>query len=190
LNHSGLRLSDSGFSLLEVLIATAMLATAVVSLAGLFAVATRSNLASRGTTYAAILAAQKLEELRALTWGFDRDGLPLTDTTANTAASPETPGGGTGLQPSPADALRANLDGWVDYVDRFGTKIGGGATLLPGTAFIRRWSVEPLPADPANIVVIQVLVTGNRNRGAADRGPAVRLPEEARLVTAKARKAQ
>jgi prepilin-type N-terminal cleavage/methylation domain-containing protein len=190
LNQSGVRSSDSGFSLLEVLIATVMLATAVVSLAELFAIATRSNLASRGTTYASILAAQKLEELRALTWGFDRDGLPLTDSTANTAASPETADGGTGLQASPEEALRANLDGWVDYVDRFGTKIGGGASPPPDARFIRRWSVAPLPADPANIVVIQVLVTDNRNRGDADRRPGVRLPEEARLVTVKARTAQ
>ena len=188
--QSNVRVPDGGFSLLEVLIATAMLATAVVSLAELFAVSTRANLASRRTTYASILAAQKLEELRALTWGFDLDGLPLTDTTANTAASPETPVGGTGLQPSPADALRTNLDGWVDYVDRFGTKIGGGAVPPRDALFTRRWSVEPLPADPGNIVVIQVLVTGNRNRGDADRGSVARLPEEARLVTVKARKAQ
>ena len=54
-----------GFSLVEVLIATGLLATAIAALAQVFAVATRSNVEARDTTYATVLAAQKLEELRA-----------------------------------------------------------------------------------------------------------------------------
>jgi Tfp pilus assembly protein PilV len=55
----------SGFSLVEVLIATGLLATAIASLAHLFAVATRANLDAGDTTWATVLAAQKIEELRA-----------------------------------------------------------------------------------------------------------------------------
>jgi hypothetical protein len=58
------------------------------------------------------------------------------------------------------------------------------------TAFIRRWYVEPLPTNPNNTLIIQVLVTRNRNRGAGDEGSVTRSPEEARLVTVKTRKAQ
>ena len=54
-----------GFSLVEVMIATGLLATAVASLAHMFAVATQANLEARRATYATILAAQKLEELLA-----------------------------------------------------------------------------------------------------------------------------
>ena len=36
-------------------------------------------MASRNTTYAAVLAEQKIEELRALAWGFDTQGLPISD---------------------------------------------------------------------------------------------------------------
>lgn len=54
-----------GFSLVEVLIASGLLATAVVSLAHLFAVATDANRAAGEITWATVLAAQKLEELRA-----------------------------------------------------------------------------------------------------------------------------
>ncbi len=55
----------SGFSLVEVLIAIGLLATAVASLAHLFTLATRANLDAGDTTWATVLAAQKIEELRA-----------------------------------------------------------------------------------------------------------------------------
>ncbi len=55
----------SGFSLVEVLIATGLLITAVASLAQLFAVATRANFDAGATTWATVLAAQRIEELRA-----------------------------------------------------------------------------------------------------------------------------
>ncbi|MBI2828254.1 MAG: hypothetical protein HYX77_03135 [Acidobacteria bacterium] len=57
--------SGSGFSLVEVLIATGLLATAIAWLPYLFAVATRANLDAGDTTWATVLAAQKIEELRA-----------------------------------------------------------------------------------------------------------------------------
>ena len=183
--------SSEGFSLAEVMVATALLATALVTLAQLFAVSTRSNLGSRNTTYAAVLAEQKLEELRALTWGFDSTGLPVTDTTTNTAVNPDEPDGGTGLNPSPATALQENTNGYVDYVDQWGNKIGrGGATPPTDAIYTRRWSITPLPTNPNNTLVLQVLVTRNFNRGDADEGAVARLPEEARLVTVKTRKAQ
>lgn len=184
--------SEAGFSLLEVLVATALLATAVVTLGQLFAVSTRANLGARNTSYASILAEQKVEELRALTWGFDSQGLPLTDTTTNTTVSPETATGGKGLSPSPPTALQENTTGYVDFIDQFGKKVGSGGTTAPDAAiFTRRWSIEPLPTNPNNTLIIQVLVTPKRNRGsAADEGAVARLPEEARLITVKTRKAQ
>ena len=181
---------ESGFSLIEVLIATLILAIALVSLAQLFALSTKSNMGARNTTYTAVLAQQKLEELRSLTWGFDTLGLPISDTASNTAVSPETPGGGTGLAPSPAGSLGANTDGYVDYVGQFGTKLGGGATPPAGTVYVRRWSVEPLPSNPNNTLILQVLVFRNRDRGAANNGAGTVLTEEARLVTVKTRKSQ
>ena len=182
---------EGGFSLVEVLVATGLLTASLVTLAQLFALSTRSNIASRSTTYAAVLAQQKMEELRALTWGFDLAGLPISDTSTNTAVSPEQPNGGTGLSPSPATALNENTNGYVDYIDQFGAKLGtGGVTPPSGAIYTRRWSVQPLPTNPNNTLVLQVLVTRNFNRGAADQGAVARLPEEARLVTVKTRKSQ
>ena len=189
LNSSAER--EQGFSLIEVLAASTILTVGVLSLAQLFALSTTTNTASKNTSYASVLAEQKMEELRALSWGFDRDGLPLTDLTSDTAVDPETTAGGTGLSPSPAEALRENTVGWVDYIDRFGKKVGDGRSATPDDAavYVRRWSVEPLPTNPNNTIVIQVLVTPHRDRGQADEGSVARLRDEARLITVKTRKA-
>lgn len=59
---------ERGCSLIEALIATTILAVGVASLAQLFTLAIGSNLSATHRTRAALLAAQKLEELRALEW--------------------------------------------------------------------------------------------------------------------------
>jgi prepilin-type N-terminal cleavage/methylation domain-containing protein len=181
----------AGFSLLEVLVATALLASALVSLAQLFAMSTRSNIGSRNSTYAAVLAQQKLEELRSLAWGFDQVGLPISDITTDTTRTPETPVGGTGLSPSPQTSLSDNTDGWVDYIDSWGRKLGGGTNPPQNAIYTRRWMVSPLPTNPNNTLVIQVLVfRASKVRGEADAGAVKRLPEEARMITVKTRKAR
>lgn len=64
-----------GFSLVEALLAASVLAVGVLSLAHLFIVATRANASAARTSVAAIMAAQKVEELRARhTFGAD-DGV-------------------------------------------------------------------------------------------------------------------
>jgi prepilin-type N-terminal cleavage/methylation domain-containing protein len=188
--------SESGFSLIEVLVAVALLVVALVALASLFATATRTNQGSRYTTSTAILAEQKMEQLRGLAWGFDMLGLPLTDLTTNVAAFTATgacaaAGGGAavGLSPSPGGSLATSTDGYVDYVDINGCGLGGGTAMPAGTVYIRRWSIEPLPTNPNNTVVLQVLVTRRPDRGAqASQDPVMRLPEEARLISVKTRK--
>ena len=178
-----------GFSLIEVLIATTILTVALTALAQLFAVATTANDSARVTTFASILAQQKMEQLRGLTWGFDLVGLPISDTTSDLTVVPEATTGGTGLSASPAGALGANTLGYCDFLAEDGTSLGGGTAPPAGAVYIRRWSVEPLPTDPNNTLILQVLVTRSRNRGAADATTDVkRLPSEARIVSAKTRK--
>ena len=58
-----------GFSLLEALIAAAILASALLSLAQLIAFAVKTTAAAGHMTDTALLAAQKIEELRAGSWG-------------------------------------------------------------------------------------------------------------------------
>ena len=186
-----------GFSLLEALFATTVLTVGVGMLAHLFVVATTANKTSRVTTFTAVLAQQKLEQLRGLTWSFDTLGMPVTDTATDTAVVPERSSGGTGLSPSPAGALRVNTPGYCDFLDAAGRSLGGSVegaadpagNIPTGTVFIRRWSVEPLPANP-NTIILQVLVTTRRDRNAADVDSSVRrLPGDGRLTTARTRKA-
>ena len=179
---------QAGFSLIETLVATSLLATALVALAELMAVGAQSNAIARRGTLTSILAEQKMEQLRSLTWGFDAGGLPVSDITTDTSVSPESKTGGKGLLPSPETALNENTDGYVDYLDEKGVQLGGGTVLPSGTIYIRRWSVEPLPTNPNNTLIIQVLVTRSQDRGTADAGSVARMPGEARLVSVKTRK--
>jgi type II secretory pathway pseudopilin PulG len=181
---------EGGFSLIDVLVATAILAVALSALAQLFAISTKTNVSAKSTTFAALLAQQKMEQLRGLTWGFDPLGLPLTDTTTNTTTVPEGLSGGKGLTPSPTNTLAENTSGYCDFLDKYGKSLGGGTTPPAATTYIRRWSVEPLPTNPNNTLVLQVLVTRWRHRGDADTAPGVqRLPDEARIISVKTRKA-
>ena len=77
-----------------------------------------------------------------------------------------------------------------EILDVYGKTVGTGGTTIPnGTTYIRRWTIEPLPTNPNNTVVLQVLVTRSTNRGTADAGKVDRLPDEARIITVKTRKA-
>jgi prepilin-type N-terminal cleavage/methylation domain-containing protein len=184
--------NDRGFSLVETLVATTIMTVALASLAQLFLISTRSNQSARLTTTASVLAQQKMEQLRGLTWGFDTIGLPLSDTTSDLTVVPEQPQGGPGLTPSPDGSLRSNLDGYCDFLDGRGQSLGGGSVAPPNTVYVRRWSVEPLPTNPNNTLILQVMVSRWRARGAADTEDANggrRLPDEARVVSVKTRKA-
>lgn len=186
--------SVPGFTLVEVVVATAIAVVAILGLAPLAVLATRATLAARHQTSTTLLAIQKMEQLRSLAWGFTEgsDGLPgaaVADLTTDLAVDP--PGGaGTGLSPSPANTLALNTPGYVDYVDEAGAWIGTGASPPSGTVYIRRWSIVPLPADPADTLVLQVRVVAlsrevRRQAGSSD----ARLEDETRLVSVRTRKA-
>ena len=119
-----------------------LLVTAVVTLAQLFGIAARSNVASRDATYATVLAGQKLEEFRTL----DIDV----------------------IDPSPPLALDVDTPGWVDYLDRFGRPLGG---LQPPrqTVYVRRWSIERDDVDGAWMMQVLVIPASPRH---GQRGPA------------------
>jgi prepilin-type N-terminal cleavage/methylation domain-containing protein len=184
--------SNAGFSLIEVIISMALLTIVSLGVAQIFAMSTRVNYVARGQTSATTLAEQKLEQLRGLTWGFDLQGqgLPLSDTTTNLAVFPPT-ATGMGLNPSPSDSLEQNTVGYVDYLDPNGTWVGTGAT-PPGTAmYIRRWSIQPLPTNPNNTLVLQVLVTpvASEATRVATAFTRARMLTDALLVSVKTRKA-
>jgi hypothetical protein len=178
---------ERGSTLIEALVATLILTTGLLSMAGLVQVAATSNRVAKNGTLAGILAEQKIEQLRALAWEFDASGFPVTDVSTDTTVLPESPSGGTGLQGAP-HSLQENTPGFVDHLDG-GGRIVGRATQPPASAvYTRRWSIEPMPTSAGPAVLLQVLVTAVRDRGRADAGSVSRLPGEARLVTLKVRK--
>jgi prepilin-type N-terminal cleavage/methylation domain-containing protein len=184
--------NSRGFSIIEVVISMALLTVVSLGVAQLFGASTRQNLVARGLTSTTALAEQKMEQLRALTWGFDKDGqgLPVSDTTTNLAVYPPT-NGGSGLNPSPADALEKNTAGFVDFLDAYGNWVGTGLTPPSNAVYVRRWSIQPLPLNPNNTLVIQVLATPVANEHARRATPSgrVRMAGDALLLSVKTRKA-
>jgi prepilin-type N-terminal cleavage/methylation domain-containing protein len=147
--------NPDGFSLLEVMVASAVLAGAVLSAAQLFAVATSSNADARATSEAAMLAWQKVEQLRSLAFTSDDAGMPVTDSSADTAAETIDALGGPGLGASPAGALERDTEGYVDYLDEFGVSLGGGPRAPRGARYRRRWAID---ADGPDRLVLRVRV--------------------------------
>ena len=184
--------SNRGFSLVEVVIAMGLLTAVSLGVAQLFALTTRANLIAKGQTSTTAMAEQKLEELRGLTWGFDLEGqgLPLSDTTTNLAVYPPAHNG-SGLNPSPSDSLEENTAGFVDFVDGSGTWVGTGTTPPASAVYIRRWSIQPLPTNPNNTLIIQVLVTPVASESARVESAftRTRMVGDALLVTVRTRKA-
>jgi prepilin-type N-terminal cleavage/methylation domain-containing protein len=181
--------SEAGFSLIETLTATAILATVSLGVAQMFIYASTQTRGGKVETSATTFAEQKLEQLRSLTWGFDTEGLglPLSDSTTNLAKDPPD-NTGTGLNPSPGSVLDQNTTGFVDFLDNNGAYLGTGTIAPLNTAYIRRWSIEPLPTNPNNTLILQVFVTSpaaEQRRGNARRE---KLPGDAWLVTVKTRK--
>ena len=127
------------------------------------AAAARASHAARARTFAAVLAAQKMEQLRSLTWTRARIGttgasIPVSDVSTDLSTDPAT-SAGPGLSPSPAGTLDSNVPLYADYLDGAGAWVGRGAAPPPAAVYIRRWAVQPLASDPDDILVLQVIVT-------------------------------
>jgi type II secretory pathway pseudopilin PulG len=144
---------DDGFSLIETVLAAGMLASLAVGVAQVFAVSARGNDIARVQTLASILAAQKMEQLRSLTWAHAPGGEPLSDTSTDLSSDPPTDGG-FGLRPAPAGSLDADVPLYVDYLSASGMRVAA----RDSAAYVRRWSIAPLASDPGNLLFLQVRV--------------------------------
>lgn len=160
-----------------------LLVVGVSALAGLTGMSTRANADARTTSAAALLAAQKIEQLRSLLWIIDPAGQPASDTTTDLTVFPARADVGAGLTPSPANALTQNATGYCDFLDLSGRSLGGGSNPPVQAAYIRRWSIVPLPSHPADTLVLQVRVTRAGLPATAARS------DDARVVAVKTRKA-
>jgi prepilin-type N-terminal cleavage/methylation domain-containing protein len=87
--------TSRGFTLVETLVAAALIAGGVAALAHLIAVGVRQTTRGHDALFATVAAQSRLNALRAIVW------TQLDD----------------GLTPSPAQSLLENTDGFVDYPD-------------------------------------------------------------------------
>jgi prepilin-type N-terminal cleavage/methylation domain-containing protein len=166
---------ERGFSLVEVVMATSLMGILALGVGQLFAVGALSNLRAKNQTSLTMLAVQKMEQLKALEWGYDQSidktGLPVSDTATDlsqckwTSATDHCDAVGAanvavarGLNPSPDGSLDANTPGYVDYLDRNGGWMGTGAEVPTTAVYVRRWSIVPLPTNPNNTLIFQVRV--------------------------------
>ena len=147
-----------GFSLIETVVALSLTAVALSALAHLFIASAQANADARRATFASVLAAQKMEQLRSL---------------------------GADLSPRPGGSLADNVEGLCDFLDERGRPLGSGVSPPTGTVYIRRWSIESLPSDPAETLLLQVMVVRRTwrgtPRGSGNNGPFA----GARLVSVK-----
>jgi hypothetical protein len=170
---------EAGFGLVEVLVASALLVAIAVGVTHVVAAAVGVSRQARVRTMTTTLAVQKMEQLRSLpfahTWVGDPPvSIPSSDGSTDLSTDPPSDAG-PGLQPSPGDTLTASVPFYVDYLDAYGRWAGRGGTVPAGTVYTRRWSVQPLPSDPGNVLVLQVVVT-------------TRAGDDSRLLTLKARR--
>jgi hypothetical protein len=153
-----------GVALFEVMVALALLTGAIVALAALFSTAARTNRLARVGSLTAILASQKMEQLRGLAWGYGLAGEEYTDLDTDISVWPEA-SGGSGLAESPGGTLSGNVAGFVDYLDQHGAWLGAGASPPSGAVYVRRWSVRTLPDSAHDTLILRVVVVLRGSEG-------------------------
>ena len=140
-----------GTSLIEAIVATAVVATAMATLAGLLSLALQTVMLGRDRTLAAIHAQSKLETLRACH---------------------------VSMTASPSDALTHNVPGWNELLDMDGRRAGHD-TGYRGAVFVRRWQAVPVPGRLGLMTLVVIVARCAAVSGVAPTcsrvGPAVRV---------------
>jgi Tfp pilus assembly protein PilV len=144
---------ESGFTLLEVLIACTLILTAVAGFAHLAAAGVARANATRGAAAALALAQGRLEQLRSAIFSYDSAGMAVSDPV---------------LVESPPDALAVDRAGWFDATDRFGQPVADGD--VRRAVYRRRWSIARFDAARDDTLVLSVCVRSVVSASAAGSG--------------------
>lgn len=129
------RPDERGFSILEALVAAALLAGALTVLLHVITLGAEQALRTELAIVASTLAQGKLEQLRASPFAFDESGGRID---------------GPDLAISSADAHLASIPPYVEHLDRFGAP--APADVFP--AYVRRWSVTTHEGDPDTLLLV------------------------------------
>ena len=138
--------SESGTTLIETAVASAILLVVMVGLLSMAALATtytenHGHLEARTTEY----AQDKMEQLLAIAY---------TDAVTDTVTFPATPSGGTGLAVGGSTDTAAPVNGYVDWLEYDGDLLFGG-TVPPATWFYERvWQITTPSTGIKQITVV------------------------------------
>lgn len=154
---------ERGTTIIEVVIASAILVTLMAGLMSMAALAistteNQGHLAARTTEY----AQDKMEQLMALAWG---------DSVSDTRVFPAASTGGTGLTIGGSSNASTPADKYVDYLDQNGNLCGSaaagtgcpapsGTTPPTGWFYQRVWQISSV-----NATLKQITVTATISRG-------------------------
>src|SRR5712671_6224037 len=125
------RCSQKGVTILEVVLACAILTVAAIGLLGPFSISISQNknqgeIASRTSEY----AEDKIEQLLALNY---------TDTVSDSSQYPTASSGGTGLADGGGTNPASPVTGYVDYLDINGAPLGTTST---NSFYKRVWQIS------------------------------------------------
>ena len=109
---------EQGFGFIETLTSVGVLTAVSVGVAQLFAVAALTNHNDAARTSTAVLAVDKMEQFRALTWGFeslldDELGLPVSDRRPTSASFLRPPASQASSRPRTARWKRTFHSMWT-----------------------------------------------------------------------------
>ena len=134
--------THDGFTLLETVVATGVLVTALAGIAQLVALSVRSTRDAGSQAAALVVAQDKIERLRSLQYGYGPLGEPLTD---------------PGIVHTAAQSLEQDTAGAVDFVTDQGEVVDVNAT-PHGAIFTRRWRVTPVDNFVPDAIAVEVCV--------------------------------
>jgi type II secretory pathway pseudopilin PulG len=131
--------SARGFTLLETVVATGILVTALAGLAQLFVLGTHLTRQATESGAALVAAQDKLERLRGLTFGYGAAGEPVTD---------------SALLPSSSSSLSEDIPPYVDWLDAAGEPHDDPDEAV----MVRRWRVASVGETSPDAIAIEVCV--------------------------------
>lgn len=177
--------NERGFTLVEVVVAVTLLTIVGVSVSTALVVSRSMAVHEREQVIGRIAAQARLATLTSL--AFDTIGdaggaaVAVTDTTSDVTLDP--PGaGGTGLRPSPPDALWRDCPGYVDYLDAIGQSLGARVGGDSRATYVRRWAIGRSGAGPGEVVLIAVLVAPLATAARAAAGDPTRVIDQPGVV--------
>lgn len=151
--------SEQGTSLIEVLIASAILITLMAGLMAMMGLSIRTtenqgHLAARTTEY----AQDKMEQLLALSF---------TDGVSDTRTFPAASSGGSGLAIGGSADPDSPVDSYTDYLDESGNLVASVAGAAPSSWFYKRvWKIEYVSGS-TTLKKITVATSTSRGFGGA-----------------------